>query len=89
MTETVTVHDFTNGAISVASGALTGNIQFYPNWGDYTTNWPYSTVQYIQQTFCAGDIHVFGCSHAEKCKCGKASRKVEPPKCAYCGKAHA
>jgi hypothetical protein len=42
----------------------------------------------VAPTQCAGDLHVFGCQHAETCKCGKATRTVEPRICPHCKKAH-
>lgn len=45
-------------------------------------------MQVIQNAWqgCASNSHVFKCDHAETCKCGKATRKIEPPSCKECGK---
>jgi hypothetical protein len=54
--------------------------------------WPYdSGTTYYQWPWlsaptCSGDVHVFACEHATKCKCGTASRNVAAPKCGICGK---
>ena len=68
------------------SGTLT------PQWwyGRRSTDWP-TTSQitisgYYPPTICADDVHVFGCEHATKCKCGQATRKVAPKACPCCGK---
>ncbi len=62
--------------------------QYWPN------TYPYIPVTYPSITItttplvCSGNTHVFGCDHAERCKCGKTKRKPEPPVCGHCGKAH-
>lgn len=52
----------------------------------YANHWLQGTT--ILPLNCSGDTHVFGCQHAEACKCGKATRKVEPRVCPHCKKAH-
>ena len=59
------------------TGVVDNTAQYWPQW-NVTYGSPLS--------YCSGDTHVFGCEHAEKCKCGIASRKVAPKKCATCGK---
>lgn len=51
-----------------------------------TTNGYGQLIQPSQITHCSGQTHVFACEHAEKCKCGKASRTPEPRMCGVCGK---
>jgi hypothetical protein len=41
-----------------------------------------SLVSYVH---CSGNAHHFKCDHATTCRCGKATRIVEPPKCKDCG----
>jgi hypothetical protein len=54
--------------------------------GIYTYPWNITTTN--EPTECGANLHVFGCDHATKCKCGKTRRKPEPPTCAHCGKEH-
>lgn len=81
-------------APTISSGTLTvGNIQVLPcqdNWNWPQIYWPYTTIYTTPSPpyFCSGNVHVFGCDHAEKCKCGKSKRKAEPPTCPHCGKEH-
>lgn len=83
-------------AMTVTDGSLntSTNTIIYPQL-DWQWNWPpyngyiYVYPPYVYPTypaFCSSECHVFECEHATKCKCGKASRKVEPPKCHACGK---
>jgi hypothetical protein len=73
------IRDYTN----LPQPALTtGYVQTVP----YTTpisngfDWTlYSTTPTI--SYCSGNIHVFGCDHAEKCLCGKSVREVLCTKC--------
>jgi hypothetical protein len=48
---------------------------------------PYTQTITVTPTWCADDCHVFGCEHADTCKCGKATRTPEPKTCGCCGKA--
>jgi hypothetical protein len=78
-------------APTISSGTLTtGCIQTWPWDTTSAPCYPYTTIYTTPQTpyFCDGNVHVFGCDHADKCKCGKSKRTVEPPKCAHCGKEH-
>jgi hypothetical protein len=82
MQETIGTTVFGNGSLTVGSTYIQDN-----SWTPYQ---PY-TYQYVWPStpfLCDGNVHVFGCDHAEKCKCGKTKRKPEPPQCAHCGKAH-
>lgn len=63
----------------------------YSNYWEPTWPWiyPSGNVYFTYPTYplvCLGDVHVFGCEHATKCKCGAASRKVAAHKCGVCGK---
>lgn len=40
----------------------------------------------IVANYCSGNYHLWACEHAERCKCGKATRKVEPRICSECNK---
>lgn len=80
---------YDNGTATQANIAV-GTVQYWP-YPD-NTYWPWSYPYNVQITYpttpfyCLGDVHVFGCEHADKCKCGKASRTPEPKKCGACGK---
>jgi hypothetical protein len=61
---------------------------YWPYW-PYPSVWPNTAGQITVTTtpvVCSGDVHVWACEHAEKCRCGKAHRKPEPKKCLSCGK---
>lgn len=79
-TETIGMVQWTDGL---------GNTGYYGGW-PYVTPWvPYTapTITYTQwPMWCSGDTHVWGCEHATKCKCGKATR--EPEVCPHCLKSH-
>jgi hypothetical protein len=65
--------------------ASLGCVQVWPY--DYQPYHPYPSYPVYVTTapsWCSGQVHVFGCEHAEVCKCGKAKR--EKPACAHCGK---
>jgi hypothetical protein len=93
---TVTEGSYTNQSNTI--GYVSDNIAWYgyPFYGRRAGDWPYTSgsawPNTWQQTIvlapqvCAGEVHVFGCEHTTECKCGKASRKIERPKCAHCGK---
>lgn len=49
----------------------TGGVVPVPGSGGVTHRYTYT----MPPAECSGDVHVFGCSHCETCKCGKA--KVE------------
>jgi len=71
---------------NAANGGYWLNGMWVP-WNWETTGYPQTNVTYYYpQQYCQGETHVFGCEHAEKCKCGIASRKVEPKRCGSCGK---
>lgn len=56
-------------------------------WPPYQYEWPYQQQVYYYTTppsWCSGNVHVFGCEHAETCRCGKAKR--DKPVCGHCGK---
>jgi hypothetical protein len=73
----------TSTELTVTGGSL---IQDNISYGSDRWNTYYIQSFPMTPVICSGNYHVFGCDHAEKCKCGKAQRKVEHPKCPCCGK---
>lgn len=88
-----------NGTTTVAGGSLvqdtfTGNTNAYQQqmlgcvhywpYDGYYHYWPQPVVISSPPTWCAGNVHVFACEHAEVCRCGKAKR--EKAVCGTCGK---
>jgi hypothetical protein len=51
-----------------------------------TTSNCYVHVATATQQWCDGNVYVFACEQADKCRCGKATRQPEPKKCGVCGK---
>jgi hypothetical protein len=82
----------TTGLMTIGGTGTFVDNSYYPFVHPQTVgnDWPTYGYIYTNPTpyQCDGNVHVFGCDHAAKCKCGKTSRKPEPPKCAHCGKAH-
>ena len=78
----------TSGTGTTTTGSITfGTWWPYPMDTALPYSSPYTQCVYTRYpSWGSTDYHVFACEHATACKCGKASRKVEPPKCGVCGK---
>lgn len=89
---TVTGDTFSGNVSGYDHNYQVGTIEFWPPYVPVPTVYPWwpSTHYYIpypqKPLHCANDCHVFSCEHATKCKCGKATRKLEPKRCSECGK---